>query len=359
MKQQIRLYKLLVLGLALLAILACSPLDYFTVSRSSGQASTPELKQLPVTPAWGPAATVAYVASPATLTPGSNGPLPEWKVFMSEGYHYALSYPSDWTVTTEKAGTMGEAQRVERVIFRQPGYGKPNQFSTVTIEAAERAYTITAQCQGQSQVIAGFTGCRRSMPKGQNPAQEMVLFQAQAAGKGSAYFYVQLVYDDAKYVDAFDHMLSTWKFTAVAPAPSPSAVPPSGGTTKTYTSAKYSYVINYPSNWALKVQTMGPAGQGRDPENVLLTPPGGGLPQIQFLVQKGAPPITGLENCTKNLQFRGLAACSISQPAGQQPASQLLLFQKGDAYFNIGVQYESQQQLGVFDDVMRSFQFTP
>ncbi len=353
MKQQVRLYQLLVLGLALLAIIACSPLDYFIVSRSSGQPPTPELRELPATPVSQPPATLVNARPSATFTPGSNGPQPRWKTFTSVAYHYALSYPSDWTVTTDNAGTMGEAQKVERVTFRQPNYGKPNQFSTITIEAAQRAYSTTAQCQGQTVVIPGIKGCRQSMPKGQNPAQEIILFQARSAGNSSAYFYVQLVYDGSKYIDAFNQMLTTWKFAVAA---SPSGVPSAAGVVKTYKSEKYAYVVNYPANWNIKVQTAGP---GREPENVFLTPPGGGLPQIQILVQKGTPPITGFENCTKNLQFRGLAACSISQPAGQQPANQLLLFQKGDVYFHIGAQYEGQQQVGMFDDIMRSFQFTP
>jgi hypothetical protein len=206
MKWPIPFSRLLVLGLALLGIMACSPLDYFVLSRSSDQAPTPEIKQLPVTPVSQPPAPVASAAPSATLTPGSNGPQAGWK---------------------------------------------------------------------------------------------------------------------------------------------------------TYKSTQYAYVVSYPANWTIKVQTVGPTGPGRDPENVFLTSPGGGLPQVQIMALKGAPPITGFENCDKNLQFRGLSACSISQPGGQQPANQLLLFQKDGAYFHIGAQYEGQQQLGVFDEMMRSFQFTP
>ena len=204
MKWPIPFSRLVVLGLALLGIMACSPLDYFVLSRSSDQPPTPEIKQLPVTPVSQPPAPVASAAPSATLTPRSNGPQVGWK---------------------------------------------------------------------------------------------------------------------------------------------------------TYKSTQYAYVVSYPANWTIKVQTMGPAGLGRDPENVFFTPPGGGLPQIQILVQKGAPPITGFENCTKNLQFRGIPACSISLSGGQQHATQMLLFQTGGAYFHMAIQYETPSQLAVFEDIVKSFQF--
>jgi hypothetical protein len=44
MKRQNLPYVLLVLGLALLGMTACSPLDYFIVTRSSNQVPTPEIK---------------------------------------------------------------------------------------------------------------------------------------------------------------------------------------------------------------------------------------------------------------------------------------------------------------------------
>ena len=355
MKWRIPLSRLFVLGLALLGIMACSPLDYIVLSRSSDQAPTPEVKQLPVTPVSQPPAPVASAAPSATLAPGSNGPQVGWKTFTSVSYQYALSYPSDWTVVTEKAGTLGEAKNIERVTFKQPNYGKPNQSSTIIIEASQGAYATTAQCQGQSVVVSGVRGCRRSMPKGQNPAQEIVLFQTPASGNSPSYFYVQLVYDDAQEIETLNRMLATWKFTVGA---SPSAAPSTAGAVKTYKSTQYAYVVSYPANWSIKVQTIGPTGPGRDPENVFLTSPGGGLPQVQIMALKGAPPITGLENCDKNLQFRGIPACGISLSGGQQPATQMLLFQIGGAYFHMAIQYEMPSQLAVFEDIVKSFQFS-
>ncbi len=149
----------------------------------------------------------------------------------------------------------------------------------------------------------------------------------------------------------------TAKFISAA-GPKPSTVPASAGAYKSYKSDKYAYMIRYPADWKIQVQTAGPSAPGEDRENVFLTSPGGGLPQVQILALKGAPPITGFENCAKNLQFRGIPACSISLAGGQQPATQMLLFQKGDAYLHLAIQYETPAQLGVFDEIVRSFQFT-
>ena len=133
-------------------------------------------------------------------------------------------------------------------------------------------------------------------------------------------------------------------------------MPPPGRTPLTFTSAKHHYVVNYPANWTINVQT---SPLGHDPEYVYLRPSATSLPMVEILAQKDAPPITGFENCSKNLIFRGLGACSISLPRGQQPAQQLLIFQKSASYYHLGIQYESQSQLAAFDEIVRSFQFTP
>jgi hypothetical protein len=44
------------------------------------------------------------------------------------------------------------------------------------------------------------------MPAGQNPAQEIVYFI-----KGDSSFVLQLAYEDRRYIDTFNHMLSLFK----------------------------------------------------------------------------------------------------------------------------------------------------
>ena len=132
-------------------------------------------------------------------------------------------------------------------------------------------------------------------------------------------------------------------------------MPPPGRPPLTFTSAKHHYVVNYPADWTINVRTSGP---GRDPEYVDLRAPATSLPLVQIYALKDVPPIAGFENCSKNLIFRGIPACSISLPKGQIPATQLLIFQKGESYYQLAMQYEVQQQLAVFEEIVKSFQFT-
>lgn len=150
--------------------------------------------------------------------------------------------------------------------------------------------------------------------------------------------------------------------TKLAPtATKPPATKPSATTVpttwKTFTSAKHHYVVSYPASWTINIQT--PGGVGADPENVNLRPASASLPAVQIYALKGAPPILGFENCKKNLLFRGVQACSMALPKGQIPATQLLIFQKAESHYHVAAEYEVQEQLGVFDDILRSFQFVP
>jgi hypothetical protein len=126
---------------------------------------------------------------------------------------------------------------------------------------------------------------------------------------------------------------------------------------KTFKSTKHHYVFSYPASWTIDIQT--PGGAGADPENVNLRPASASLPAVQIYALKGAPPILGFENCKKNLLFRGLEACSMTLPKGQIPATQLLIFQKDASHYHVAAEYEVPEQLGVFDEIVRSFQFVP
>jgi hypothetical protein len=117
------------------------------------------------------------------------------------------------------------------------------------------------------------------------------------------------------------------------PAPvTPGSVPGSAASGNTFASTKHHYTVSYPANWTVNVQAGGAGRPGRDPEDVYFLPSASAskLPLVAINALKGAPPITGFENCDKNLVFRGIPACSLSIPKGQQPAQQLLIFQKGD-----------------------------
>jgi len=87
-------------------------------------------------------------------------------------------------------------------------------------------------------------------------------------------------------------------------------------------------------------------------------PPAGGLPRMEIEALTGVPPMTGFENCVPNFVFHDVPACKISLPAGQSPAGDVWVFQKGTAYFYIQLQYQDAGSMQVFNDIMTSFNFT-
>ena len=129
--------------------------------------------------------------------------------------------------------------------------------------------------------------------------------------------------------------------------------------TKTFTSTLYGYKVSYPANWTILINTSVPSGPGTNPEYVTLTTnDASNLPRIEIEVLTGEPPMQGYENCEKNFVFRSLPACKISLPAGQNPATEIWIFQNGSAYFFIAMQYQDTQAVQLFDDFLSSFMFT-
>ena len=110
MKSLNSLYALVILALILLTVTAFSPYGWIVVTSSSGQAPTPTVSGI-VAPLATPTSTSAPVsltpeatqtrapAPTATLTPGSQGPLPGWKTFTSKLYKYTVSYLPHWIVS--------------------------------------------------------------------------------------------------------------------------------------------------------------------------------------------------------------------------------------------------------------------
>jgi len=137
-------------------------------------------------------------------------------------------------------------------------------------------------------------------------------------------------------------------------------VPSSGGSgqSQTYRSNTYHYALSYPAGWTIQVNTSVPTGGGSNPEYVTLMPPTGGLPRMEIEALTGVPPMTGFENCVPNFVFHNVPACKIFLPAGQNPAEDVWVFQKGTAYFYIQLQYQDAGSTQVFDDIMTSFNFT-
>ena len=147
--------------------------------------------------------------------------------------------------------------------------------------------------------------------------------------------------------------------TGQSQAPIPADIGGGTGQANTYNSDLYHFQFNIPVGWTAAVDKNVPSGAGTDPEYITMTPgDNSGLPRLGVIVLTGIPPFTGYEKCEKNLIFRTLPACKISNPAGQNPATEMLIFQNGTAYYFITLQYDDPNSLHLFDDLLTSFEFT-
>ena len=134
---------------------------------------------------------------------------------------------------------------------------------------------------------------------------------------------------------------------------------PEAGKTRTFSSDTYHYLFSYPDDWKIQVNTAIPSGAGSNPEYITVTAnDGSNLPQIAIEVLTDAPPMLGYENCDKNFIFHDLPACQISLPAGQNPATEIWIFQNGRANFYIAMAYQdANSSMQQFNDFVFSFEF--
>ena len=132
----------------------------------------------------------------------------------------------------------------------------------------------------------------------------------------------------------------------------------SAGQGGSYVSSTYGYAIKYSAGWTVSVSNPPTAGVGRNPEYVRFQPTAGGLPDVQILALTGAAPMTGREDCQPNVSFAGMKTCKIEQPAGQNPATDLWVFQRGDAHFLISVAYEDAAGRAAGTGLVETFDFT-
>ena len=267
------------------------------------------------------------------------------KTFNSDIYHYQVSYPADWTVQVNTTEPAGAGKMPEYVTFASGPDGKlPNM--TIYALTGVPPFTGYENCQS-NLVFRGLDACRISVPAGQIPPTELVIFH-----NGDQNFEIVMQYEDQKAIETYDLFLTSFQFNR------PVAAGPTVPVMKTYASKQYGYRVNYPSGWSMKVETSETAGSGKNLESVTFTPQtNGSLINIAIHALTGAAPFTGYENCDQNFVFRDLKACRISVPAGQIPPTELLIFQKGDAHFEIAMAHLDQKAVSDFDQFLTSFEF--
>jgi hypothetical protein len=347
MKHNIHTTLILVFAAAL-ALSACAPLA------AEGAGPTPT--QPVVTPSAVPSPTQVEATSTAvprpTQPPATPTAIPSptqlpdpWKTYGSDTYGYKVSYPADWTVQVNTSANAGSSKLPEYVTFAS---GPNGRLPNITLYALTGIAPMTGyeNCK-PNLVFRGLETCRMMVPAGQTPANEQIVFH-----NGDAYFEIILQYQDPADLGTFDLFLTSFQFTrAIVTGPTMPAL-------KTYGSKTYGYSVDYPADWKVEINTTASVGKGKDPEYVTFTPlPNGGLVNITIYALKGAAPFTGYQDCQQNYVFRGLKACRISVPAGQIPATELLIFQKGDDHFEIAMQRLAACAMASWDQFLASFQF--
>jgi len=274
-----------------------------------------------------------------------------WKTYRSFTYNYRVNYPASWTAQVNTSIRPASGTLPEYVSFDSgPNGALPN----ITFYALTGAPPIAGYENCSSNLVfKGLAACRVMSPTGQSPASVVLVFH-----NGDQYFQFSLVYQDEADLRLFDLLTTSFQFTGVVVGG------PTQPVVKPFSSKLYSYSVSYPASWSVKVDTTAnsaPGGSGApsgtNPEYVTFTPgPNGSLVNIAVYALTGAVPFTGYENCDQNYIFRGLMACRISVPAGQAPAAELLIFQRGDAHFEIAMQYLDQGALAAFDQFLASFE---
>jgi hypothetical protein len=339
-------FTMAVLFAAALILSACAPLAGQADNPTATLPADPSATPLPATPLPATPTTLSSPTQPAATVPATPGPSNEpWKTFTSDKYGYSVSYPAAWSVTVDTSASTGSGKMPEYITFAS---GPKGSLPNITLYALTGVPPFTGyeDCK-PNLVFRGLDACRMMVPAGQIPANKQIVFH-----NGDAYFEMILQYQDPLDLGTFDLFMTSFQFTkAVVSGPTQPVQ-------KTYASKTYGYSVDYPSNWKVEINTTVSAGKGRDPEYVSFTPlPNDGLVNITIYALKDAAPFTGYQNCKQNFVFRRLKACRISVPGGQIPATELLIFQKGDAHFEIAMQRLAQGALGTWDTFLASFEF--
>ncbi len=263
------------------------------------------------------------------------------KTYTSDLYHYQVSYPGNWTAEVNTGKDQAEGQP-ENVTF-----ATVTSFPRITVYALTGLPPFTGYESCQSNLVfRGLDACRISNPAGQNPASELLVFH-----NGDQNFEIILEYEDPADIKLFDDFLTTFQFTAAV------VNDPSIPVMKSFASKAYGYSVKYPADWTISVDTRASTGSGSNPEYVTFTPPSGSTINIVIYALTGEAPFSGYENCDQNFTVRDLPACRISLPAGQIPATELFIFQKGEAHFEIAMQHEGESAQQAFDQFLTSFEF--
>ncbi len=281
--------------------------------------------------------------SPARPTGGgSDSPQPAdstWKTFISDQYGYKVSYPPEWTVKVDTSSPSGSGELPENVTFAPSAGSLPN--ITIYALTGMPPFAGYENCE-PTLIFLGLDLCHVSIPAGQIPATEANIFH-----NGEQFFQISLQYEDQEARGIFDLFMRSFQFSQ------PVYNGPEVTVLTTYGSKAMGYTVDYPASWTVKVET-----PDEYTEDVTFTPSAGSdLENITIHAIKGNLPFSTFPACESNTVFLDIPACRISSPDGQSPATELLIFEKGDARFEITMQHSGGSSMETFDKFLASFKF--
>ena len=145
------------------------------------------------------------------------------------------------------------------------------------------------------------------------PTGSLALASAQPSATAPAPPQAPAPADTATAVRAATEAAGPAATASAAPAPTAAVAtlapaPPAGW--QRFTSRLHGYTLDYPAGWTLEIQN--PGTSGGDAENVSMHPSSGGQPVLRVYANKSTAPITGYENCVKNLHIWDVDVCSLS-----------------------------------------------
>ena len=174
------------------------------------------------------------------------------------------------------------------VRYNMTAYALASANSLHNINLIYAGMTLRVPCAGASNPPGQGDG---SLPSGicsyyvVRPGDNLRLIAAHFSTTWQAIAQVNRLYNP--------NVIYTWMRLAI-PCGSGSSGNP--GQWKTFTSTRYHYAVDYPSNWRIDIQAPRATGPGANPEYVVLRPPVGSLPMIEVYALKGAPPITVIKS---------------------------------------------------------------
>lgn len=194
-------YPILIVFVLVIVLLAACSAPVQKPESATNPVSTPTSHEMSMTtPAAQASGSGAQPAPAPTLS--TDG----WLTYTSPHYGYKIRYPGDWKIDAKPVDP-NQPDEQETVILSKPAAGATGLAAQIMFHAARNDYMMKPpECQHRPD-FKGVEACHDSLPKGQNPAQEILTFE-----KDGAFYTAQIAYDAPSSVQVYKAILGTFEF---------------------------------------------------------------------------------------------------------------------------------------------------